>query len=93
VTVTVGDQSYDLGFIPVNDVNGVFASIERTSVGGDGVFDAPSGMFHGAVKSVDIRSGNHWIEKWRFAGHGSTTTGNNGSVLQLGTASWIQGNH
>ena len=92
VTVRVGDQTESVGVIPVNPVGAYWASIERTSVGGDGVFDAPTGMFHGAIKDVSLRTNNTWIERWRFAGHGNTSTGINGTVLQLGTASWIQGN-
>lgn len=92
VTMSVGDQTEDLGVIPVNSVGGDFASVERTSVGGDGLSNDPSGAFHGAIKRVSIRSDNHWIEMWRFAGHGTSATGINGTVLDLGTASWIQGN-
>ena len=92
VTVRVDDRTESVGAIPVHPVGADWAAIERTSVGGDGLFDEPSGMFHGAIKDVSLRTGNTWIERWRFAGHGNTSTGINGTVLRLGTASWIQGN-
>lgn len=93
VTVTFDDQVYEIGGLPVNPVNGFFAGIERTSVGGDGTFDAPTGMWNGAIDNVKVRdiASDKWIERWNFnKGEGSTAVGVNGTVLDVGGAVWAR---
>jgi hypothetical protein len=90
-TVTLDDQTYVIGPRGVNPVAGAFAGIERTTVGGDGTFNAPSGDFHGAIDRVRVRdlSTDNWIERWNFnEGQGTTATGVNGMVLQIGNSVW-----
>ncbi|HEY6808443.1 MAG TPA: LamG-like jellyroll fold domain-containing protein [Gemmatimonadales bacterium] len=81
------DQTFDAGVIPVHPVGQGFAGIERTTVGGSGTFDIPAAQFHGAVDNFRIRDlvTDTWIERWNFNERtGSTATGANGTVLQLG---------
>src|SRR5207237_10179287 len=73
VTVRVGTQTTTVGSIPVNPVGGTFASIERTSVGGDGTYNSPTGVFHGAIRLVSLYTPTYaWIEQWRFVGSGTS---------------------
>ena len=92
VTVTLDDQTFDLGFIPVNPLAGGFAAIEQTSVGASGPFDGPfGGFFNGAIDKVRIQNlvDDSWIERWNLNERsGPTTTGVNGTVLHLGTTVW-----
>jgi hypothetical protein len=92
VTVTLDDQTFDVGFIPVNPLAGGFADIEQTSVGASGPFDGPfGGFFHGAIDRVRIQNltDDSWIERWNLNERsGATATGVNGNVLHLGTTVW-----
>lgn len=93
VTVTMDDLTWDAGILPVNPVGTNHAFQERTTIGGDGTFDAPSGDFNGAIDRVSVRdlAGDHWIERWNFnAGQGTTAVGANGTVLQIGHAQWAR---
>jgi hypothetical protein len=93
VTVTLDDQSYVVGPLPVNPIGGAFAGIERTTVGGDGTFDAPTGDFHGAIEKVRVRdlATDEWVERWNFnEGQGATATGVKGTVLYVGNAVWAR---
>jgi hypothetical protein len=93
VTVVFDGETFVIGGLGVNPVGGFFAGIERTSVGGDGTFDAPTGDFNGAIDNVKVRDLNtdQWIERWNFnAGSGTTATGVNGNVLQIGNAVWAR---
>ncbi len=88
---TSPDQTFDAGVIPVNPVGQGFASIERTTVGGSGTFDGPQATFRGAIDNLRVRdlAGDKWIERWNFNERtGPTTTGANGTVLQLGNTTW-----
>jgi hypothetical protein len=93
ITVTLDDQSFVIEGLGVNPVAGGFAHIERTTVGGDGTFDGPTGDFHGAIDRVrvlDLNTGS-WIERWNFnEGEGTTATGVNGTVLFIGNSLWAQ---
>jgi hypothetical protein len=91
ISVTLDDQTVDLGFRDVQPIPGPFGSIVRTSIGGDGTFDGPSGDFHGAIDKVRVRdlSADKWIERWNFnEGQGTTAVGANGTVLYIGNAAW-----
>jgi hypothetical protein len=93
ISVTLDEQTVDLGFRPVHPVPGAFATIVRTSIGGDGTFDAPTGDFHGGIDRVRVRdlATDTWIERWNFnEGEGSTAVGANGTVLHIGTATWAR---
>ena len=95
VTVTFDEQVYVIGPLGVNPVGGGFAAIERTSLGGDGTFDAPTGDFHGAIDKVRVRNlaTDKWIERWQFnEGEGVSTTGAKGTVLFLGNTAWARKN-
>lgn len=95
VTVALDGQVYNMGYLPVNPVGQDHASIERTSLGGDGTFDAPTGDFHGAVGPVGLfdLTQNRLIELWTMSeGHGTTTTGVFGTVLHIGNATWLHFN-
>lgn len=94
VTVWLDDDSFALGPFPVHPVNGEFRSIERTSFGGDGLADTPTGDFHGAIDHVRVRdlSSNWAMERLDFdEGHGSTTVGRLGTIVHTGRATWITG--
>jgi hypothetical protein len=96
VEVQLEEEYYHVGSLPVNVVGGTFASIERTTVGGDGTFDAPSGNFHGAIDDVGVRDLDRarWIERWTFnQGSGPTATGTRGTVLHLGNTIWQRRTH
>lgn len=93
VTVTLDDQTFDVGFLPVNPVAGGFAAIEQTSVGASGPFNAPfGGFFNGAIDKVRMQNlaDDSSIERWNLNERsGLTTTGVNGNVLFLGpTVEW-----
>jgi hypothetical protein len=93
VTVTFDDQTYEVGGLGVNPIGGFFAGIERTSIGGDGTFDAPTGNFNGSIDKVRVRdlASGQWLERWNFnAGQGTTATGVNGTVLNIGSATWAR---
>ena len=93
ISVTLDDQTVDLGFRPVHPVPGAFGAIVRTTVGGDGTFDAPTGDFHGAIDRVRVRdlATDTWIERWNFnKGTGPTAVGVNGTVLYIGNAAWAR---
>jgi hypothetical protein len=93
ITVTLDDVTVNLGPRGVNPVGGGFSFIERTTVGGDGTFDSPTGNFNGAIDRVRVRDLNTdaWIERWNFnAGEGPTGTGVNGTVLHLGNTVWAR---
>ncbi|HEX7937690.1 MAG TPA: hypothetical protein VF483_01790 [Gemmatimonadaceae bacterium] len=93
VSVTLDDRTVDLGGLGVHPVGQGYASIERTTIGGDGTFDSPSGSFNGAIDNVKVRdlANDQWIERWNFnAGQGTTTTGVNGTVLGIGNAVWAR---
>ena len=93
VTVVLDGVTHVIGGLGVNPIGGFFAGIERTSVGGDGTFNAPSGDFNGAIDNVKVRDLNtdQWVERWNFnAGSGTTATGVNGTVLQVGNAVWAR---
>jgi len=92
VTVTLDDQTLDLGYIPVHPVGAGFAGIERTSVGGSGTFDSPSAGFHGAIDRLLIQNlaDDTPIERWNLNERGGpTATGVNGNVLYLGNTDWV----
>jgi len=92
ITVTLDDQSFVIQGLGVNPVGGDWAEIERTTVGGDGTFNAPTGDFHGAIDKVRVfdLSTETWIERWNFnEGAGATATGVKGTVLQIGNSAWV----
>ena len=92
VTVTLGGRTHALGNFPVYPLSAKHRAIERTSIGGDGTFDAPTGAFHGAIDRVRIRdlAGAYWIERWNFdEGKGPHTVGARGAMLRLGRTAWI----
>jgi hypothetical protein len=91
VTVSLDDKSYAVGAFPVNAVGAKHTKIERTSIGGDGTYDEPSGIFLGAIDRVRIRdlAGAYWIERWSFdEGKGPITVGAKGNVLYVGATRW-----
>lgn len=91
VTVSLDDESYVVGAFPVNPVGGKYAKIERTTVGGDGSFDAPTASFRGAIDRVRVRdlASSFFIERWYFdEGQGPVTVGAKGAVIHLGNAQW-----
>jgi hypothetical protein len=91
ISVTLDDQTVDLGFRGVQPIPGAFAAIVRTTVGGDGTFDGPTGDFHGAIDRVRVRdlSTDSWIERWNFnEGTGPTAVGAKGTVLYVGNSAW-----
>ena len=93
ISVSLDDQTVDLGFRAVQPVPGAFSSIVRTSIGGDGTFDNPTGDFHGAIDKVRVRDlvTDTWIERWNFnQGAGATAVGTNGTVLYVGNAAWAR---
>ena len=93
MTVELDGQRYELGPRFVHPVGATWVDIERTSVGGDGTFDEPTGMFNGAIDRLRLRdlSTDKWLERWNMnEGQGSTITGVNGAVLQIGNATWAQ---
>ena len=93
ITVTLDDQTFVIEGLGVNPIGGGFAHIERTTVGGDGTFDGPTGNFRGAIDRVRVRDLNteSWIERWNFnEGEGTTATGVNGTVLFIGNSLWAQ---
>ncbi|MGH7680185.1 MAG: AfsR/SARP family transcriptional regulator [Gemmatimonadaceae bacterium] len=91
VTVFLDDQSYVIGPFPVNPVIARYRAIERTSVGGDGTYDAPKAQFRGAIDRLRIRdlAGNYWVDRWNFdEGRGPLTIGARGGVLYVGGTQW-----
>ena len=94
VVVTLDDESFDAGMIRVNPVAAARRDIERTSIGGDGSYDEPGGMFNGAIDRVRIRdiAATYWIEQWNFdEGAGRQTIGLKGGVLRVGKTAWGPG--
>jgi hypothetical protein len=93
VTVRFDDLEHVIGSLPVNPVNGVISHLERTSIGGDGTFSAPTGNWNGAIDNVKVRNlaTDTWIERWNFnKGEGTTAVGVNGTVLGIGNAVWAR---
>jgi hypothetical protein len=93
ITVTLEGESFVIHGLGVNPVARGFAAIERTTVGGDGTFNGPTGNFNGAVDRVRVLDLNteSWIERWNFnEGEGATATGVNGTVLFVGNSLWAQ---
>jgi hypothetical protein len=92
VTVSLDDQSYAVGAFPVNPLGSAkYQAIERTTVGGDGTFDAPTGHFRGAIDRVRVKdlASNFFIERWYFdEGQGAMTIGARGAVIYLGNTRW-----
>ena len=93
ISVTLDDQTVELGYRDVHPVPGAFSAIVRTTVGGDGTFDTPSGDFYGAIDRVRVRdlSTDTWIERWNFnEGTGPAAVGANGTVLYVGNSAWAR---
>lgn len=91
-TLLVDDQAISLGAVNAVQLGGSYTSIEHTSVGGDGTFDAPSGDLNGVVDDLTLMDATTRavIERWTFdEGRGATTRGVNGGVLQLGHTGWV----
>jgi hypothetical protein len=92
VTVNLDDQSYVVGAFPVNPLaSAKYQAIERTTVGGDGTFDATTGHFRGAIDRVRIKdlASNFFIERWYFdEAKGAMTVGAKGAVIYLGNTRW-----
>lgn len=92
VSVSMDGQSYVVGAFPVNPLGSAkYQAIERTTVGGDGTFDAPTGHFRGAIDRVRVKdlASNFFVERWYFdEARGAMTVGAKGAVIHLGNTKW-----
>lgn len=94
MTVWLDDRRHELGDFPVTPLGQRYAAVERTSVGGDGTFDEPAGVFRGAIDGVSAMnlSSNYSFDRLFFdEGHGRRTIGIKGMVMHLGKTQWTQG--